>query len=171
MSLKEVDMENCFKKERCLSGENIGLAYTPGDECEQGFVFNDETCDCESTETAYVWIEVQNYLDCLGPTVPEGWETRTSYIPRGPDCFKSSSLSLSFVRDLCLINHPTKFEDCATTVYPIIECKNTYYDYTWTITPCNGEPYFVSGQLNVKCGTTPIVGGGDVVPDYVGDCP
>lgn len=47
MALAPVDMESCDKKERCLSGPNIGLAYTPGQECEAGLEFNEATCDCE----------------------------------------------------------------------------------------------------------------------------
>ncbi len=49
MTLKTVDMENCNKKERCLSGPNAGLAYTPGDECAPNFAFNEATCDCDIT--------------------------------------------------------------------------------------------------------------------------
>ncbi len=171
MALKAVNMENCDKKQRCLSGPNAGLAYTPGDECEQGFTFNSETCDCEFDPTEYIWMQVEQYLDCLGPAVPEGWVAKTSYLPQGPGCFKGSSLSLAKVQDTCLVDHSTTFENCETSVYPIIECKNSVYDYTLTVTPCEGDPYFVSNQIGVVCGSSPTTGGGDVVPADSGSCP
>jgi len=47
MALATVNMEDCNKKERCLSGPNAGLAYTPGSECPSGYTFNKEICDCD----------------------------------------------------------------------------------------------------------------------------
>jgi len=47
MSLVAPNMEDCNKKERCLSGPNAGLAYTPGSECGPNESFNQETCDCD----------------------------------------------------------------------------------------------------------------------------
>ena len=48
MALAEPNMEDCNPKEKCLSGDNAGLAYTPGKECDIGFEFNVATCDCDS---------------------------------------------------------------------------------------------------------------------------
>lgn len=50
MALKPADMESCDEKKRCLQGVNAGTAYTPGDECADGFTFNSATCDCDSDE-------------------------------------------------------------------------------------------------------------------------
>lgn len=47
MALATVDMENCDKKKKCLSGVNEGLAYTPGSECDTGYTFNAGMCDCD----------------------------------------------------------------------------------------------------------------------------
>lgn len=47
MTLKPADMESCDEKQRCLQGVNTGTAYTPGDECADGYVFNAATCDCD----------------------------------------------------------------------------------------------------------------------------
>lgn len=52
MTLKPANMESCDPKQRCLSGANEGVAYTPGDECESGFVFDPATCECNSDTCA-----------------------------------------------------------------------------------------------------------------------
>lgn len=53
MVLKAPDMTSCEPKRRCVSGDNKGLAYTPGDECESGYVFNEATCDCDALVPRY----------------------------------------------------------------------------------------------------------------------
>jgi hypothetical protein len=52
MALKPADMESCDPKKKCLQGVNAGTAYTPGDECESGFVFDPATCECNSDTCA-----------------------------------------------------------------------------------------------------------------------
>jgi len=73
MSLAEVDMQSCDKKERCLSGPNAGLAYLPGGECPAGSEFNTETCDCDSVinETCMLYkvswtVDRSGYAVCAG---------------------------------------------------------------------------------------------------------
>lgn len=70
MALKTPDMKDCDKKERCLFGPNEGLAYTPGDECAAGQVFDPGTCDCISQDSRYwqlEWVFAPNLnLNCIG---------------------------------------------------------------------------------------------------------
>ena len=40
-------MQECDTKKRCLTGVNIGIAYTPGKECPGDETFNPDICDCE----------------------------------------------------------------------------------------------------------------------------
>ena len=47
MALKEPDMGLYVKKkQRCLNGPNIGIAYDPADPCEAGLEFNALSCEC-----------------------------------------------------------------------------------------------------------------------------
>lgn len=50
MAIKPANMDECNEKEKCLYGPNAGLAYTPGDECDNTtfYTFNPDTCDCEA---------------------------------------------------------------------------------------------------------------------------
>lgn len=73
MALAAVDMENCNRKERCLSGPNAGLAYTPGSECDAGYVFNAATCDCDSTVNEGCMLYKVSYtVDSSGYSVCSG---------------------------------------------------------------------------------------------------
>ena len=56
MALPTPDMDNCCKKERCLSGPNAGKVYGTGacDPCQgQGF-FDEESCDCLARYVRFV---------------------------------------------------------------------------------------------------------------------
>lgn len=53
MALKAPDMEDCTPKKRCLTGPNVGQAYTPGNECETTAVFDEELCDCIPLSSRY----------------------------------------------------------------------------------------------------------------------
>lgn len=47
MGLPTVDMDDCCKKQRCLSGPNVGQAYSICDPCQGIGEFNEDLCDCE----------------------------------------------------------------------------------------------------------------------------
>lgn len=55
MTLAPPDMDDCTPKLRCTSGANAGLAYTPGNECPDGYSWNESLCDCEETWTTMLY--------------------------------------------------------------------------------------------------------------------
>ena len=46
MTLKRPNMNSSGSKGICCEGPNKGLMYDKGSECEQGFQFNEEACEC-----------------------------------------------------------------------------------------------------------------------------
>ena len=49
MALPAPDMDDCCKKERCLSGSNAGQVYSICDPCQGSGIFDEATCDCVSS--------------------------------------------------------------------------------------------------------------------------
>ena len=46
MAINPAPMEQCSKKCLCLTGDNQNLAYDCAKPCPDGFIFNQEACDC-----------------------------------------------------------------------------------------------------------------------------
>lgn len=56
MALKQPDMESCKEKKKCLGGPNSGTAYDPASPCDDGFEFNESTCNCDALcDAKSVW--------------------------------------------------------------------------------------------------------------------
>ena len=86
------DMDDCkSKKKRCLTGPCVGEAYTEGEECPAGFVFDASTCECVSVCGTQYRLTITlygggwPYEDCgLGPGVRPAFSETNVLVTTSP---------------------------------------------------------------------------------------
>lgn len=72
MSLPDVNMNSCCKKQRCLYGDNAGKVYDTCDPCQGVGTFDPGSCDCVDLGTGFIsvryWIidRETNRYNCSG---------------------------------------------------------------------------------------------------------
>ena len=97
-------MQNCNKKKKCLVGPNAGIAFTPGDECDEGETFDSVNCDCilyaeaecncandcpsgfqclngECVSEYWIWIGRTDNAHSFAPVQESDWTTGGSLTP------------------------------------------------------------------------------------------